>query len=92
MSAYFKESQIRAMPCGKENGGMCTITTALRPLTTDVIPRTIRTAMNASNSIIGQKVVLICFLESLQTEYVESPQIGKVLWQGADLPADRNRT
>lgn len=92
LNAYLKEGQIRAMPCGKENGGMCTIATALRPLTTHVIPRTIRTAVNASNSIIGQKVVLICLLESLQTEYIESPQIGKVSLQGADLPTDRNRT
>lgn len=66
------------MPGGEENGGMCTVATALRPFASNIIPRTIRAAMDAGNSIIGQEIVLISLLESLQTENVESPQVGKV--------------
>lgn len=42
------------------------------------------------NLIVRQQVALVRFLKHFQTQYIESPLIWKVFFQGSDFLADGN--
>lgn len=41
-----------------------------------------------ANLIVRQQIILVGFLKHFQTQYIERPLIGKVLFQGSDFLAD----